>query len=276
MRALLYAFIKGYPVFFTEPNSPARFEYFSPYTDLSFLKIPRVSKKLKTFNGIETVGLPKEDLWQLVLFFLNMDGNAPLANLCKSMRYDGVNLVCYNDYSKIAEIGFENCYYFYDPNTSGLVNELNIENKTYICYDYIGFHKGGKHEIDYISTDDDFVSKIWFYSSDRICGDTGVKDACVLSKLTTKQIEDFSFSETMARFKAISIMYDNGMKGQLNGYTKKGTPRYRKFKTSFLKREKHLLCEPSWTAPANIKKVLQTEEEMMETLQQINYDRYYL
>ena len=178
-------------------------------------------------------------------------------------------------YSKIADIGFDTCHYFYDPNIAGLVKNINIENQTYICYDYIGFHKGGKHEIDYITTDDDFVSQIWFYSSDRICGNTGVKDACVLSKLTSEQLSDFSYSQTMSKFKALSIMYDNEMKGPLSGYTSKGTPRYSKFKTSLIGREKRLHC-PEWVPSLNVKMPEEKEGTLIEMLKEIDLARYSL
>ena len=106
-----------------------------------------------------------------------------------------------------------------------------------MCYDYIAFNKGGKHEIDLIHTGDDFVSEIWFYSSDRIDGNSPVRDACAVSKLTSQQLTDFDFSETMARFKTLKIMKDHGMRGPQNGYTSKGTPRHYDFKTSSIRRE---------------------------------------
>ena len=51
------------------------------------------------------------------------------------------------------------------------------------------------------------------YSSDRIDGNTPVRDACAVSKLTESQLIDFDYSETMARFKVLKIMKDNGMRG---------------------------------------------------------------
>lgn len=275
LEAVLYAIVNQYPIFFTEPLAPLRFEYFLPSIDLSFLQIPDSSKILKTLDSEKAVGTPKQTLWELTLFFLGIDGLAPLSNLCSSMRYDGVRIACYNDYSKIADIGFDTCHYFYDPNIAGLVKNINIENQTYICYDYIGFHKGGKHEIDYITTDDDFVSQIWFYSSDRICGNTGVKDACVLSKLTSEQLSDFSYSQTMSKFKALSIMYDNEMKGPLSGYTSKGTPRYSKFKTSLIGREKRLHC-PEWVPSLNVRMPEEKEGTLIEMLKEIDLARYSL
>ena len=41
----------------------------------------------------------------------------------------------------------------------------------------------------------------------------------------------------MARFKAVQLMKDNGMRGKFNGYTKKGTPRHYDFRTTSIRRE---------------------------------------
>jgi hypothetical protein len=266
LEALLYAYKNDYPVFFTEARRPFRFDYLEAEIDLSFLKIPPEDRKLTTFGETKNVGIRKEIVWERILFLLSLSGRAPLSDLCSGMRYDGEKIICTNEYSKIAEVKFNTCFYFDEPNISGLIKKQNIENPTYLCYDYIGFHKGGKHEIDYITTSEDFVSEIWFYSSDRICGNTGVKDACVLSRLTKKQIDDFSCSETMSRFKALSIMYENGMKGQLNGYTNRGTPRYYKFKASSIGREKRLLRSPTWTSQFNVKRIECNTAEMLQEI----------
>jgi len=276
LEAVLFAFVNKYPIFFTEPEPPLRFDYFSADLDFSFMQIPATFKQVKSFDDEKLIGIPKQQLWNIIIFFLGIDGLVPLSNFCNSMRYDGVNLMCYNDYAKIAQVSFDTCHYFHDLNTTGLVKTHETKSRTYICYDYIAFHKGGKHEIDYISTGDDFVSQIWFYSSDRICGDTGVKDACVLSRLTHEQLDDFSYSQTMSKFKALSIMYENGMNGPLRGYNSKGEPRHSKFKTSLITREKRLLARPDCVPMTNVCEPLENENALLPLLKNINYNRYGL
>ncbi len=149
-----------------------------------------------------------------------------------SFRLD--TIVCSNEYSKIAEISFERCFYFGD-------NRFNLHRPQadkYTCYDWIAFNRGGKHDIDYIQTDDEFVKHIWFHPSARIDGNTRIKDACVVSYLTREQLEDFDYSETMARFKTVHEMEHRGMKGLKNGHGPDGRPKYYKFRTSVIKREK--------------------------------------
>ncbi len=161
MNAVLFAFNKRYPLFFTFPNRPFRFDYFKHTADFSHVKIATHEKTLTTFEGDSKVGVPKELLWERLLFLLSLGGNVPLSNLCHNIRYDGNIVVCSNEYSKIMEFEFEQCFYFGDEGASGFV-EKELDDATYICYDYVAFNRGGKHEIDYIRTDDDFVSEIWF------------------------------------------------------------------------------------------------------------------
>ena len=200
MSAVLYAFVKNYPIFFAEERRPFRFDYLAPDIDLSCLKIPGAAKSLTTFGESKVIGYPKELLWEKLLFLMAVVGRSPLSNLCGSVRYDGDTVVCSNEYSKIMEFTFNECFYFGDNNTTGFVKQKGLDEHTYICYDYVAFNKGGKHEIDYIKTQDDFVREIWFYSSDRIDGNTPVKDACAVSFLTKEQYLDFDYSQTMARF----------------------------------------------------------------------------
>jgi hypothetical protein len=238
LEAVLYAFNNRYPIFFTTPQRPFRFDHLNASMDLSCLKIPGTVETLTTFNEEKKIGITKEILWERMLFLLAMDGKVPLSDMCSRIRYDGETAVCSNEYSKIFEMRFGECYYYGDPFTTGFVKQKALDEHTYMCYDYIAFNKGGKHEIDYLHTGDDFVSEIWFYPSDRIDGDTPVRDACAVSKLTEQQLLDFDYSQTMARFKLIHEMESRGMKGTFaHGFTSAGNPKHYKFRTSSISRE---------------------------------------
>ena len=259
----MFAYAHDFPLYFTQPTRPFRFDYFPPDIKLSSVGIPSERKNLSTLGPSIEVGISKSILWERLIFLLSLDGRLPLSNLCDIMRYDGEKVTCTNEYAKIHEFGFDKCYYFGDPNISGLVAETLEQSPIYICYDYIAFHKGGKHEIDYFTTGDDFVSEIWFYSSDRIDGNTGVKDACVVSVLSEEQIYNPDFSETMARFKMEKILYDNGMRGPLNGYTSTGTPKHYRFKTSHLRRHKNLTEPTKWKETHSIQRSPLSENELL-------------
>ena len=276
LDAVLFAFNNKYPIFFTKAQRPFRFDYLEAEMDLSFLKANWPSKSLTTFGSQRLIGTPKEFLWERLLFLLSLEGQVPLSNLCHTIRYDGDTLVCSNEYSKIFELRFGECFYFGDPHTTGVVTQKSLDEDTYICYDYIAFNKGGKHEIDYIITDDDFVSEIWFYSSDRIDGNTPVRDACAVSALTEQQLLDFDYSETMARFKTIHEMESKGMKGQFaGGYTTAGNPKHYKFRTTSIGRQTHRQrTEVNPTAP-NIKTPKQSTQSLLDSLStaSVAYDR---
>jgi len=239
LRAALFAFNNNLPIFFSEPHRPFRFDFLKSNTDLECVKLTSAGElELTRTNDVKVVGLRAELLWERLLFLLNLDGKVPLANLCVSMRFDGEHLICSNEYSRIGALNFSNCFYFGDDNISGLVREKELANPSYTCYDWIAFNSGGKHEIDHIWVGDDFVKEIWFYSSDRMCGNTPVKDACVVSMLTQEQLSEFDYGETMARFKMISEMEKRGMKGRQNGYSTNGNPKHYKFRTTPIRRTK--------------------------------------
>ncbi len=236
LEALMFAFNNQLPVFFSEAERPFRFDFVDPSLDLSDLSLENEERTLRTVDGEMKVGLPKEILWERLMFVLSYFGRTPLAGLCRSMRYTGSTIVFSDEYSKIAEINFNHCYYFGDKNCHKLLNEKPVDTGKYICYDWIAFNRGGKHDVDFIKTKDDFVGTIWFYSSDRIDGNSPVKDACVVSSLTAEQLSDFDYSETMSRFKMIHEMESRGMKGKFNGYGPTGKPKYYKFRTTHITR----------------------------------------
>ena len=230
-----------------------------------------------TFSGELQVGTPKELLWERLLFLLAIDSKIPLSNLASKIRKNSDNsLSCFNDYSKIADFKFNTCHYFDDSNIEGLSLKKTVAEKKYICYDWIAFNRGGKHDIDYIQTEDDFVNEIWFYPSDRIDGATQVKDACVVSYLNEREISDFNYSETMARFKMVHEMESKGMKGKFNGYGANGKPKHYKFRTTSIYRQKseqrnqHKPKSACFEIPKN------SEKDMLQNLPEASlaYDRF--
>ena len=270
LSALTFAYTNYYPVFFTQADTPFRFDFLSPnHTPIG---IPCEAKTLLSFGDEMNVGTRKQVLWDRLYFLLSLRGLIPLSNLCRTIRCNEKTITCLNEYSKIFEVSFGKCHYFGDSGTSGFVRKNKLDEHSYTCYDYIAFNSGGKHEVDFIHTDDDFISEIWFYSSDRIDGNTPVRDACAVSKLTESQLRDFDYSETMARFKVLKIMKDNGMRGKLSGYTKKGTSRHYDFRTTSIRRETHRVRTGLGTKSSNIQIKADSEASLLRILQDANSD----
>ena len=276
LTAVLYAFKHNLPLFFTEPRRPFRFDCLEPTADLSCLKIDSSIKTLKAFDGDFKTGIPRETLWERLLFLLSLNSKLPLSNLCHSIRCTDNIIICSNEYSKLLEVKFKTCYYFGDARASGFITQKTLEDKKYICYDWVAFNRGGKHEIDYIKTNDEFVSEIWFYPSDRIDGNTPVKDACAVSTLTESQLLDFDYSETMARFKLVHEMESRGMKGKFNGYSSSGRPKHYKFRTSSTYRQTNQFGDTYKPKSENIEIPQVCEAELLQDLQEacMGYDRF--
>tara|TARA_R110001599_G_scaffold308217_3_gene515045 strand:- start:604 stop:1485 length:882 start_codon:yes stop_codon:yes gene_type:complete len=274
--ALLFAFKNNYPVIFTTANRPFRFDYLCPEVQLSCLKIPFGEKSLTTFANEKKVGIPKQLLWERILFLLSLDGLVPLSNLCHTLRCDGSKIICSTEYNKIAEIKFDTCHYFGDDNGYGFVEQKSLATDEYLCYDWIAFNRGGKHPIDYFKTSDNMVHEIWFYPSDRIDGDTPVKDACVVSVLTEPQLLDFDYSETMVRFKLIHEMESRGMKGLFNGYSTSGKPKYYKFRTTSISRARDRRADSFTAQASNIEIQHPSQENLLKDLSTacLDYDRF--
>ena len=264
------------PVVFSDFRIPFRFDYFEPDVDLSFLCLPdsHGPKSLTTFTGEVDVGIPKHIVWERLAFVLAMNGLSPLSNLCTNLRIEDRRIICSNEYSKIAEIHFNECIYMGDDSILDRKNKNLLDNVEYLCYDWIAFNKGGKHEIDFFETDDGFINKVWFYPSDRIDGNTPVRDACAVSSLTVAQLNDFNYSGTMARFKLIHEMEKRGMKGLFNGYGPNGNPKYYKFKTTHTHRERRRSKEDKDDYPAGTTANQIEQKDLLKSLSQ-NYMDYH-
>ena len=101
-----------------------------------------------------------------------------------------------------------------------------------------------------------------------------IKDACLVSVLTEDELYNPDFSETMARFKMEKTLYDNGMRGPLNGYTSKGTPRHYRFKTSHIRRLKKLNTPLQWQETSSIQRNPLSEEELLALIMEKDLATY--
>ena len=252
------------------------FDYLVPDQDLSFLKLDNQPRVLRSFEEEKRVGIKKELLWERLLFLMSLQGQVPLSNMCERMRYDGSTLTCTTDYEKIARVNFEKCYFFGDDACDKLVTVERYEKESYVCYDWVAFNRGGQHVMDYIEREERFVNKVWFYPSSRIDGATAVKDACIISHITKEELELFEYSETMARFRLISLMEDYNMKGAADGYTPKGRPKFGKIKTGIIRREKQEDFEPVWRPGLKVEVPPVQEEALLGDLRHSaeRYNRY--
>ena len=230
LRALLFALEREIPIFFTEPEKPFEFELFMPSVDLSSMRLHNGPLHWRTPKDNVTTGGSKIALWEHLLFILGLKGLVPFSNLCSSLRFDDNILTGHSDYAKLRSINFGVCYYFDEHATYNLL----------ACED-----------------------------NPRIDGKSSIKDACAFSILSEEQIDDFDFSETMARLVVLQKMKDLGLKGPRNGYQYNGSIRYRSFKVEALNRYKFLSSPPVWLEADSIKVPQISEEELISRLPKI-------
>jgi len=111
--------------------------------------------------------------------------------------------------------------FFDDEGVSGLPPKSNKDPVLYEVLDWINVRSGMKHDFDVALGKScgtfGFLDRIHFYPSDRIDGNHNLKDACAVSYLTEKQLEEFEYSELMSRFKTEEVMIDCGITGSSNG-----------------------------------------------------------
>ena len=268
LRALLFASLHELPVFFTKPDKPKPFELFSPSVDLTSFGLENTLRNWETPEGTTQTGDYKIHLWEHLLFVLGLKGLTPFSDMCYSLRLDNDSLTGYSEYAKLRAVDFDVCHYFDDRARYNLLRSKQTE-KQYEVYDRIAFMRGGKHKYDLIRSDDNFCSSVWFYPTPRVDGRTAIKDACVVSILSEDQLDDFDFSETMARLTALATMKDLGLRGPKNGYQEDGRPRYRSFKTETIDRNKFLSSRPVWIETDTVKAPTISEERLLSQLPQI-------
>ena len=268
LRAVLFAALNDFPVFFTKPEKPFEFDYFDPSIDLSSWGLHNELQLWTTPNGEKKTGQNKIALWEHVFFVLGLKGLTPFSDFCSSLRIDDNTLTGYSEYAKLKSVDFGLCHYFDDHATYNLLPSDNTP-KTYNVYDRFAFIRGGKHHLDLIEDKDHFCNKIWFYPSPRLDGETLIKDACVLSILSDDQIDDFDFSETLVRLTTLQKMKDLGLRGPKNGRQADGSQRYRSFKAQAINRTKFLISPPLWIETDTIKVPQIAEADLVKDLGRI-------
>ena len=268
LRAVLFAALNDFPVFFTKPEKPFEFDYFDPSIDLSSWGLHNELQLWTTPNGEKKTGQNKIALWEHVFFVLGLKGLTPFSDFCSSLRIDDNTLTGYSEYAKLRSVDFGVCHYFDDHATYNLLPSENTP-KTYNVYDRFAFIRGGKHHLDLIEDKDHFCNKIWFYPSPRLDGETLIKDACVLSILSDDQIDDFDFSETLVRLTTLQKMKDLGLRGPKNGKQADGSQRYRSFKAQAINRTKFLISPPLWIETDTIKVPQIAEADLVKDLGRI-------
>ena len=204
LAALLYAFKNSLPVIFANPKPPFRYDKIEKEYDLSFLG-------LEPFESYY-----QRQVWERLLVLLGLSGNLPLSDNASGLRIvDNLLTVTTNNH-RVAKFEFNKLVVFDDEGVTGLPpisGEIKEKNRV---IDWVNIRQGAKHQHDELDGDDDFVSKVIFYPSDRH-DNKKLKDLVAISYLTDEELLSHDYSDTMVKFKVTKMMKAAGIRGTRNG-----------------------------------------------------------
>ena len=215
VSALLYSYLSGFPCIFVNPRPPFRFDEAGPLT------------------GFQKIGMNTRNqrrLFEHLLPVLSLGGQLLASGAATSLTVSDDILKATTSRSRLAQYRFKKLIVMDDSDVTGLppVSHQVIGRSRVI--DWLHCRSGMEHDLDTLVTDDNFINKVFFYPSDRFGTQTTSrirKDVVTISYLEPSELQDFNFSETMARHKTTQIMKDAGIKGARNGRDTKNPNLYR-------------------------------------------------
>ena len=170
------------------------------------------------------------ELWKRLSFFLSLSGQMPLGGNLKTIRIseEDKEIKCFTENSKIVVAAYEEAHIIDDHLVDGIPEPSKRAKKQFLVLDWINVKKGQRHPYSYIQDrDNNFVNNIIFYKTERIPGSQDFKDACAVSFLTEKQLNDLDYSESYVFLKTREMMKQAGIKGGKNGtQASTGKPAY--------------------------------------------------
>ena len=158
--------------------------------------------------------------WERLNLFLGLSGQLPMGDKVASINIRENVVKATTKDSRLARFEFNKLVIFDDTNVFGLplIKERKVGKSRVL--DWFDVRSGMEHVHDSITTDDNFVKEFIFYPSDRFGNQKSGrirKDLVSISYLDENEINDFEYSDTMARFKILQLMKDAGIKGARNG-----------------------------------------------------------
>lgn len=206
LSALLFSYYNNCPCIFSEPRVPFEFDVFDGGSDISFLGLPPGANKTVT--------------WQRLITTLALGGLLPMGDKVASLSVQENKLKASTHNSRLGRFEFDKLVVFDDKSIRGLPKVKDQQVGRCKVIDWFHVRSGMEHDHDLFETEDDFIQKVIFYPSERFGNQTSGrmrKDLVAISHLDEDQINNFDYSDTMAKFKIVQMMKDAGIKGARNG-----------------------------------------------------------
>lgn len=151
--------------------------------------------------------------WQQKAYTLSYNG-FPLSNKLVSLRLEDDKVIKgVTKLGLVITIKYNKLLISDDYKIEGLPPTQNKTNYDNWVIDWFDVLIGAKHDLECISDSDDFIRKIYFYPSTRGFKINLYKDIAAVSKITDEKLNDFDYSETVARLKILKMLDSSGIKG---------------------------------------------------------------
>ena len=268
LNAVIFAYLKGYPLVINRDVFPFRFDCFNYGMDLDKLRLGLEEIQLQE----KTLGPSKLDVYKHLSFVLGLAGFLPLGRKLYScrLREDNLLKITTNNSRKI-QIKFDQLYVFNDENILGLPEPIESLNKgMFKVFDWIDATSCTTHPHDYFETEDDFIREIYFYPTERLDGNhPNKKDLVAISYLSEEQLRNYEYSDTYAKFKVLNIMKEAGIKGARNGRDMLDKTKYKHYalKVQPYKREAVSLQKNLYDDIDDIEFMYQSEEDILQSVE---------
>ena len=193
LNAFLQSYQSNTPLIINKLSPPHRFETF------------------KSFNSL--------DLWNKLFFVLSTSALNLIGDKARNIRIKENEISISTNGARVLKAEFKKLIIFDDENISGLPLPIK-ENEDFIILDWIIARSCEKHAHEFLSTNAPLVNKLYFYPSERQDGyRSDIKDLVAISYLNKQQLNDFEYSDTYAKFKAMKMLKELKIKGRKSGTT---------------------------------------------------------
>ena len=204
LAALIYAYLNNLPFIFKEIVEPTPFEFLPTDFPMQLFGHQKTEIEMSSLGGSIKFGTPKLELWNRLVFVMSCSGLLPFSLKDVTTREEGGTLI----------VKTKSRNYKYEV---GEVIKFNNAYHKYTVYDWVNIRSCGKNELEYVKTDDNFVSELFFYPSERNGTKQGDNDLLIISDLTEAQTKTFDYGETMTRIRAKVLLHEMGIRGPRNG-----------------------------------------------------------
>ena len=204
LAALIYAYLNNYTFIFKEIVEPTPFEFLPLDFPMDLFNHDNIEIEMISLDGKINLGTPKIELWNRLIFVMSSAGLLPF----------GIKETAIREEEDVVLIKTKSRNYYYEV---GEVIKVKNTFHKYNVFDWISVRSCGDNHLQYVSTDDSFVSELFFYPSERHGTKQNDNDILVISSLTETQLELFDYGETMSRIRVKVLLHELGIKGPRNG-----------------------------------------------------------